>query len=427
MALAKKDKIWICIVAVVTVIVLAITITLGILLRPANEGTNDNGAIDSEQPNNEPTYYEEALNFQGYNKKASDLLVNKWKQNELWKNIDFSNDSAPDIVKNAINNTSLATQSVSFVVTESELFADEESNFAVWEFKNKSSYLSGVADGMIYKQTISSPQYVRIFDSNGAQFIGEFGYAVRSFNNGQTQTGYRSRFQAGAKHDSPITVPAGALANWNKLTIEQAGYASDDTAAVAVMDWTRYRGGLREGNKVKDPVTKNFVETIMLSNGERIPIGGPYTYQIDDTVIDTEASKASVENHGDYYTVKLVYKDEPANPQYLDGFGNPLYDSVIDQACRYAASSLALDILSSEILAIDTIRYSALSMTYEIWNNGLVKSMKRTETMTAYITALRSYDFHCGTNNTAYEVYSYDDRDTIDYITAMYKEAGATK
>lgn len=434
MALAKKDKIWISIISVLTVVILAITITLGILLRPAPEGTNDNGAIDSEQPNNEPIYkpiaYDELLNFQGYNKKASDLLVELWKQNELWKNIDFSNDSAADIVNHAINNTNLATQRVSFIITESDVFGSEGSVLADMKFKNTSTYLSGVADGMNYTQTISHPQQLKLGGIDGSNLLSKFDYVVRTFNNGQKQTGKNVYFQTGTKYGKPVNVPAGALADWDEPIIEQADYDSDYVTTVEdETSWTRYKRNRTQNGKflVYDPVTREWMGTIKLSDGEQVPIWGSYTYQIDESVLDAEASKASIENHGDYYTVKLIYKDEPADYKYTAADGTPLYDSVIDQACRYAAASLASNLLNVGVLTVDTIRYSKLTMTYEIWNTGLLKSMTREETMTANITALDMYSSHCVTNNTAHEVYSYNDIDTIDYITAKYKEAGATK
>lgn len=433
MALAKKDKIWISIVSVLTVVVLAITITLGILLRPAPEGTNDNGAIDSEQPNNEPIYkpidYTELLNFQGYNKKASNLLVDLWKQNELWKKIDFSNDSAADIVNNAINNTNLATQRVSFIITESDVFGSEGSVLADMKFKNMSTYLSGVADGMSYTQTISYPQQLKLGELDGSNLLSKFDYVVRTFNNGQKQTGKNGKFQTGTKYGKPVNVPAGALADWDEPIIEQASYVSDYINPVTNESWTRYKRIRTQDGKfqVYDPVTREWMGTIKLSDGEQVPIGGSYTYQIDESVLNAEASKASIESHGDYYTVKLIYKDEPADSRYKAADGTPLYDCVIDQACRYAAASLASNLLNVGVLTVDTIRYSKLTMTYEIWNTGLLKSMTREETMTANITALDMYSSHCSTNNIAYEAYSYNDIDTIDYITAMYKEAGATK
>lgn len=413
MALTKKKKIWITVGTVITVIVLALAITLGVLFWPSKYIETD---------------FEELLNFSDYNKNADTTLVNKWKQDSKWKNIDFSKDSALDIVNNAINNTGIATQRISFIVTESDLFGDEGSDLAGLKFKNKSTYLSGKANGLSYTQTISQPQQLKLGGIDGSRLAGKFGYVTRSFNS-QSQRGSDGKFQKGAKEDDPVTVPAGAIASWGKL-VDNTDYTSDDVTTVAdATSWTRYKRSRTQDGKfqVYDPVTKEWMGTIKLSDGEHVPIWGPYTYQIDESVIDAEASKASIESHGDYYTVKLVYKDAPADSKYKAADGTPLYDNVIDQACRYAASSLASDLLGVGVLTVDTIRYSKLTMTYEIWNNGLLKTMVREETMTANVSALGMYSGHGGTNNVAHEVYSYSDKDTVEYINSQYDVAGAKK
>lgn len=412
MALTKKKKIWITVGTVITVIVLALAITLGVLLWPTKYTETD---------------YEELLNFSDYNKNASTTLVNKWKQDSHWKNIDFDKDSALDIVNNAINNTGVATQKISFIVTESDLFGDEGSKLAGLKFKNKSTYLSGYANGLNYTQTISQPQQLKLGGIDGSRLAHNFGYVIRIFNS-QKQPGSKGNFQKGAKQDDPVTVPAGAKATWGKLVDTTADYTSDDVATVADESWTRYKRSRTQDGKfqVYDPVTRQWMNTIKLSDGEHIPSGGTM-YQIDDSVIDAAASKASIENHGDYYTVKLVYKTGAADSKYKAADGTPLYDSVIDQACRYAAASLAGDLLGVGVLTVDTIRYSALTMTYEIWNSGLLKTMVREETMTANVSALGMYSGHGGTNNIAREVYSYSDKDTVEYINSQYDEAGAKK
>lgn len=410
MALTKKKKIWITVGTVITVIVLALAITIGVLFWPKVMPETD---------------YTEVLNYSGYNKAADTKLVNEWKKLEGWKNIDFENDSALDIVNSALHNTSITPRHISFIITESDLFGDPGTRLENLVFRNKSSYLSGTADGMSYTQTISQPQDLRLGSLNGTTLASNFGYVTRSFNN-HTQSGSNGHFRRGAKDakPDPVQEPAGALASWGKLAAK-SDYTSDDVMTVADGDWTRYRGGLKDGNKVKDPVTKDTVGTIRLSNGERIPIWGPYTYQIDEEVIDAEASKATIEKKGDYYSVTLVYKQGESKYKAQDG--KPLYSSIIDQACRYAGSSLASDLFSVPTLKIDTIVYTELTMTYEIWNNGLLKAMNRKETMTANVSALGNYEGHGGTRNKASEVYSYDNKDTVEYITEMYKQAGATK